>query len=71
MSNDNESIDAASLSLDELRDLRSQMQQRDDVVSYARRVAQARLDLVKSELVRRHSDGNVECTRDQKDRQRI
>jgi hypothetical protein len=59
MSNDNESIDAASLSLDELRDLRSQMQQRDDVVSYARRVAQARLDLVKSELVRRQSGGNV------------
>lgn len=59
MSNDNESIDAASLSLDELRGLRGQMQQRDDVVSYARRVAQARLDLVKSELDRRQSGGNV------------
>lgn len=59
MSNDNESIDPASLSLDALRELRGQMQQRDDVVSYARRVAQARLDLVNSELVRRQSDGDV------------
>ena len=51
--------DAASLTLDELRALRTELQQRDDVVSYARRVAQARLDLVKSELSRRESGGEV------------
>ncbi|MFT4656090.1 MAG: hypothetical protein ACI8V4_000250 [Ilumatobacter sp.] len=59
MSTDNESVDPASLSLDELRAVRGQMQQRDDVVSYARRVAQARLDLVNSALVRRQSGGDV------------
>ncbi len=53
------SADPTTLSLDELRSLRTQMQQRDDVVSYARRVAQARLDLVRSEMSRRESDGDV------------
>ena len=51
--------DAAALSLTELRELRSELQQRDDVVSYARRVAQARLDLVNSELARRSSAGEL------------
>jgi hypothetical protein len=41
--------DPTSLSLDELRSLRQRLQLEDDVVSYARRVAQARLDLVKAE----------------------
>ncbi len=59
MSNDNESNDPGELSLDELRSMRSELQQQDDVVSYARRVAQARLDLVKSEVARRSSDGSV------------
>jgi hypothetical protein len=59
MSDDNPTPDPASLSLDELRGLRSELQQQDDVVSYARRVAQARLDLVKSEVARRASDGKV------------
>lgn len=54
-----ESVDPATLSLDELRSLRTELQQRDDVVSYARRVAQARLDLVKSEKSRRESKGDV------------
>lgn len=45
--------DPAGLSLTELRELRQQLQHEDDVVSYARRVAQARLDLVKTELSRR------------------
>lgn len=45
--------DPRSLSLDELRDLRSQLQNEDDVVSYVRRVAQARVDLVRAELHRR------------------
>jgi AcrR family transcriptional regulator len=53
------SLDPTSLSLDELRKLRTELQQQDDVVSYARRVAQARVDLVKSEMARRADDGNV------------
>lgn len=57
--NHSESADPTALSLDELRSLRAELQQRDDVVSYARRVAQARLDLVRSELSRRSSDGIV------------
>ena len=52
-------VDPNTLSLDELRLKRAEMQQRDDVVSYARRVAQARLDLVTSEMSRRSSDGEV------------
>ena len=42
-------VDPATLSLDDLRDLRSRLQSEDDVVSYVRRVAQARLDLVRAE----------------------
>ncbi len=45
--------DPRSLSLDELREMRNQLQNEDDVVSYVRRVAQARLDLVRAELHRR------------------
>lgn len=50
---DLERPDPAELSLTELRSLRQQLQREDDVVSYARRVAQARLDLVRSEQARR------------------
>lgn len=57
--NPGDSADPTTLSLDELRAKRSEMQQRDDVVSYARRVAQARLDLVRTELARRNSGGDV------------
>lgn len=46
-------IDPQSLSLDELRQARNQLQDEDDVVSYVRRVAQARLDLVRAEAHRR------------------
>ena len=55
------SRDPAGLSLTELRELRQQLQHEDDVVSYARRVAQARLDLVKTELSRREAgpDANL------------
>ena len=55
MSDTNAAIhpDPADLSLEDLRSTRQQMQHEDDVVSYARRVAQARLDLVKSERARR------------------
>ena len=45
--------DPQALSLDELRTLRNQLQSEDDVVSYVRRVAQARLDLVRAEMHRR------------------
>lgn len=48
--------DPAELSLDELRTLRQRLQLEDDAVSYARRVAQARLDLVRAEA-RRRVDG--------------
>ncbi len=57
--NPSETTDPTTLSLDELRSLRAELQRRDDVVSYARRVAQARFDLVSSELSRRSSDGEV------------
>jgi len=46
-------VDPRALSLDDLRALRSQLQSEDDVVSYVRRVAQARLDLVRAEQHRR------------------
>jgi hypothetical protein len=49
----------ADLSLDELRKLRQQLQLEDDVVSYARRVAQARLDLVKAEAKHRTAASDV------------
>ena len=51
--------DPASLSLDELRSLRQQLQLEDDAVSYARRVAQARLDLVKAEARHRTVQSDV------------
>ncbi len=50
-----DSIDPADLSLAELRERRQELQAEDDVVSYARRVAQARLDLVNSEIAHRES----------------
>ena len=54
--------DPASLTLDELRDLRNKLQSEDDVVSYVRRVAQARIDLVRAEAGRRsrgESSGDI------------
>ncbi len=59
-----EPIDPAELSLDDLRSLRQELQAEDDVVSYARRVAQARLDLVKSEMSHRAADSG-EILRDE------
>ena len=46
-------VDPQTLSLDDLRTLRNELQSEDDVVSYVRRVAQARLDLVRAESHRR------------------
>lgn len=43
-------FDPRLLSLDDLRALRNQLQHDDDVVSYVRRLTQARLDLVRAEL---------------------
>jgi hypothetical protein len=43
----------SDLSLEELRRVRNMLQSEDDVVSYARRVSQARLDLVRAESARR------------------
>ncbi len=45
-------IEPQSLSLDELRSERNRLQLEDDAVSYVRRIAQARLDLVAAELDR-------------------
>jgi hypothetical protein len=45
--------DPKSLTLEQLRDIRNQLQNEDDVVSYVRRVAQARVDLVRAEQHRR------------------
>ncbi len=43
-------LDLQALSLDELRAERNRLQHEDDAVSYVRRIAQARLDLVAAEL---------------------
>lgn len=54
--------DPQALSLGELRELRNRLQGEDDVVSYVRRVAQARVDLVRAEAHRRDRldvDGNL------------
>jgi hypothetical protein len=48
-----EAIDPSAMSLSDLRRLRHELQSEDDAVSYARRVAQARLDLVSAETTRR------------------
>jgi hypothetical protein len=55
-----DSPDPGSLSLLELRSLRQRLQLEDDAVSYARRVAQARLDLVKAEEEHRSDSGETE-----------
>lgn len=49
--------DPRDLSLDELRRMRHQLQEEDDAVSYARRVAQARLDIVTAEIEHRATHG--------------
>jgi len=52
-------LDPSELPLDDLRRLRQQLQLEDDAVSYARRVAQARLDIVKAEVEQRTADGEI------------
>lgn len=51
--NAEEVLDPRALSLAELREMRNRLQSEDDVVSYVRRVAQARVDLVRAEQHRR------------------
>jgi hypothetical protein len=45
----------SELSLEELRRRRRELQERDDAVSYVRRVAQGRADLARAELARREA----------------
>jgi hypothetical protein len=51
-------LNPRSLSLIELRAMRSRLQNDDDAVSYVRRLAQARLDLVQAEKRRRLAGGD-------------
>src|SRR3954467_4576626 len=51
-------MDPRQLSLVELRALRARLQNDDDAVSYVRRLAQARLDLVQAEKRRRITGGS-------------
>jgi hypothetical protein len=53
-----EMMDPRQLSLVELRALRARLQNDDDAVSYVRRLAQARLDLVQAEKRRRITGGS-------------
>ena len=59
-----DSVDPRQLSLVELRALRARLQNDDDAVSYVRRLAQARLDLVQAEK-RRRLDGSTESLSDE------
>jgi len=45
-----------TMPLDELRAERAALQMQDDVISYVRRIAQARLDLLDAEMARRSGD---------------
>ncbi len=53
MTPDATSADLTGLPLDALRRERAELQRVDDVVSYVRRVAQARIDIVRAEAARR------------------
>lgn len=55
-------FDLQSLSLDELRAERNRLQLEDDAVSYVRRIAQARLDLVAAELDRSAVDSDEDLS---------
>ena len=52
----------ADLPLAELRAIRSQLQTEDDAISYVRRLAQARLDLVRAEMRRRAAGDDKNIT---------
>lgn len=59
-----QTIDPAELPLDELRTLRSQLQNDDDALSYVRRLVQARLDLVSAERSSRESGTELDIAQD-------
>jgi hypothetical protein len=50
--------DLRTMPLDELRAERAALQAQDDVISYVRRLAQARLDLLDAEMQRRRGETN-------------
>lgn len=49
--------DPAELSLEQLRSLRAELQAEEDAVSFVRRLAQGRLDVVHAEVRRRRGEG--------------
>lgn len=55
-------IDPASLDLGELRAERTRLQHDEDAVSYVRRVAQGRLDLVRAERRHRSEGGHLDVS---------
>ena len=57
-------IDPRSLSLDDLRLERNQLQHEDDAVSYVRRIAQARIDIVAAELNRSDDSSSEDLSGD-------
>ena len=59
-----ENLDPRQFSLVELRARRAKLQNDDDAVSYVRRLAQARLDLVHAEK-RRRTEGDTESLNDE------
>ena len=63
--------DPSTLGLDELRELRSRLQREDDAVSYARRVAQARLDLVARVREQRAGDAPTSSSVDWSDPEQL
>lgn len=59
--------EASAFGTDELRARRHELQTLDDAVSYVRRVAQARIDVARSELARRDRADPAEITDDLRD----
>jgi hypothetical protein len=56
--------DPTSLTLDDLRTLRAELQQQDDAISYVRRLTQARLDFVRAEM-RHRAEGSKQAITDE------
>jgi hypothetical protein len=55
-------LDPAGMPLPELRALRAELQTEDDAISYVRRLAQARLDLVRAEMRNRAAGDDKNIT---------
>ena len=54
--------DPTSLTLDDLRSLRAELQHEDDAISYVRRLTQARLDFVRAEMRHRAEGSKQDIT---------